>query len=200
MSTRKITIAIGAAAAFGLIATPFAVADSTQPASVSPAPTTIAFGKDGKLVDGNTVAEWQISNLKPSTDVLSQHLNGTLWEATAEYSAERGSSQPFVPNLNARTADGENYRVLWGAATPQGLNPAGLSEGQKKRLGLARAFYQDRPLVLLDEPTATLDRAAAARVRAALRQYLAGKTVLIATHDAALLALADHRIDWEVSP
>ncbi|TLH62325.1 MPT63 family protein, partial [Mycolicibacterium phocaicum] len=133
MSTRKITIAIGAAAAFGLIATPFAVADSTQPASVSPAPTTIAFGKDGKLVDGNTVAEWQISNLKPSTDVLSQHLNGTLWEATAEYSAERGSSQPFVPNLNARTADGENYRVLWGAATPQGLNPAGLSEGQESK-------------------------------------------------------------------
>ena len=90
--------------------------------------------------------------------------------------------------------------VPWEDSQQLGAGGAGLSEGQKKRLGLARAFYQDRPLVLLDEPTATLDRAAAARVRAALRQYLAGKTVLIATHDAALLALADHRIDWEVSP
>ncbi|WP_165606013.1 MPT63 family protein, partial [Mycolicibacterium mucogenicum] len=133
MSTRKITIAIGAAAAFGLIATPFAVADPAQPAGVTSAPTTVAFGADGKLVDGNTVAEWQISNLKPSTDVLSQHLNGTLWEATAEYTAERGNSQPFVPNLNARTAAGENYRVLWGAATPQGINPAGLAEGQESK-------------------------------------------------------------------
>lgn len=90
--------------------------------------------------------------------------------------------------------------VPWEDSQQLGAGGAGLSEGQKKRLGLARAFYQNRPLVLLDEPTATLDRAAAARVRAALRQYLAGKTVLIATHDAALLALADHRIDWEVSP
>ena len=90
--------------------------------------------------------------------------------------------------------------VPWENSQQFGAGGAGLSEGQKKRLGLARAFYQNRPLVLLDEPTATLDRAAAARVRAALRQYLAGKTVLIATHDAALLALADHRIDWEVSP
>ncbi|TLH50306.1 MPT63 family protein, partial [Mycolicibacterium aubagnense] len=133
MSTRKITIAIGAAATFGLIATPFALADSTQPAGVAPAPTTVAFGKDGKLVTGNTVAEWEISNLKPSTDALSEHINGTLWEATAEYSAERGSSQPFVPNLNARAADGENYRVLWGVATGQGINPAGLSEGQESK-------------------------------------------------------------------
>ena len=125
MNTRKITIAVGAAAAFGLIATPFALADSTQPAGVAPAPTTVAFGADGKLVNGNTVGEWEISNLKPSTDVLSEHLNGTLWEATAEYTAERGNSQPFVPNLNARTASGDNYRVLWGVASPQGINPAG---------------------------------------------------------------------------
>lgn len=90
--------------------------------------------------------------------------------------------------------------VPWEDSQQLGAGGAGLSEGQKKRLGLARAFYQNRPLVLLDEPTATLDRAAATRVRAALRQYLADKTVLIATHDAALLALADHRIDWEVSP
>ena len=59
-----------------------------------------------------------------------------------------------------------------------------------------RPFY---PKTVYIEESAK-DSELAARVRAALRQYLAGKTVLIATHDAALLALADHRIDWEVSP
>lgn len=83
--------------------------------------------------------------------------------------------------------------------TPLGEGGQNLSQGQKKRLGLARAIFQDRPLVLLDEPTAALEEATAEEVRQTIGQAFAGRTLLIATHDEKLLGLADHIIEWEVA-
>ncbi len=62
--------------------------------------------------------------------------------------------------------------------------PAGyLSAGQKRRLGLARLLLADRPLWLLDEPTAALDSAAQETLTGAVNAYLArGGMVMAATH------------------
>jgi ATP-binding cassette subfamily C protein CydD len=67
----------------------------------------------------------------------------------------------------------------------------GLSGGERRRIGLARAFLKDAPILLLDEPTADLDEAAEAAMIAAIRRAARGRTVLIATHSAALIAIAD---------
>ncbi len=56
---------------------------------------------------------------------------GTLWQATATDVAIQGSVQPVISNLNARARSGQTYRVLFGVATPQGVNPAVLSPGQQ---------------------------------------------------------------------
>ena len=67
----------------------------------------------------------------------------------------------------------------------------GLSGGELRRLGLARAFLKDSPILLLDEPTANLDREAEAAMIETIRHAAQGRTTLIATHSAAVAAVAD---------
>ncbi|MFI7102927.1 thiol reductant ABC exporter subunit CydD [Streptomyces sp. NPDC050161] len=78
-----------------------------------------------------------------------------------------------------------------GAATRLGEFGAGLSAGQRQRIALARAFLADRPVLLLDEPTAGLDGGTEAAVVDAVRRLAAGRTVLLVVHRPALLAVAD---------
>ncbi|MFG2668194.1 thiol reductant ABC exporter subunit CydD [Streptomyces sp. NPDC048387] len=78
-----------------------------------------------------------------------------------------------------------------GVRTPLGEGGTGLSAGQRQRLALARAFLADRPVLLLDEPTAALDGETEAAVVEAVRRLVAGRTVLLVVHRPALLAVAD---------
>ncbi|MFG2955524.1 thiol reductant ABC exporter subunit CydD [Streptomyces sp. NPDC048291] len=78
-----------------------------------------------------------------------------------------------------------------GAETVLGEDGAGLSAGQRQRLALARAFLADRPVLLLDEPTAALDGVTEGEVVAAVRRLSEGRTVLLVVHRPALLSAAD---------
>ncbi len=78
-----------------------------------------------------------------------------------------------------------------GTATVLGEDGTGLSAGQRQRLALARAFLADRPVLLLDEPTAALDGATEAEVVDAVRRLAKGRTVLLVVHRPALLEAAD---------
>ncbi|MFJ4712856.1 thiol reductant ABC exporter subunit CydD [Streptomyces sp. NPDC088785] len=84
-----------------------------------------------------------------------------------------------------------------GVATRLGEDGAGLSAGQRQRLALARAFLADRPVVLLDEPTAALDGETEAGIVEAVRRLAVGRTVLLVVHRPALLAVADRVVRVE---
>ncbi|MGW2060265.1 thiol reductant ABC exporter subunit CydD [Streptomyces sp. NPDC001937] len=84
-----------------------------------------------------------------------------------------------------------------GAQTLLGEDGAGLSAGQRQRLALARAFLADRPLLLLDEPTASLDGETEAGIVEAVRRLAAGRTVLLVVHRPALLSVADRVVVLE---
>ncbi|MEU7149463.1 thiol reductant ABC exporter subunit CydD [Streptomyces sp. NPDC045456] len=81
-----------------------------------------------------------------------------------------------------------------GAETVLGEGGSGLSAGQRQRLALARAFLADRPVLLLDEPTANLDGETEAGIVDAVRRLAAGRTVLLVVHRPALLAVADRTV------
>jgi ATP-binding cassette subfamily C protein CydD len=68
---------------------------------------------------------------------------------------------------------------------------SGLSGGERRRIGLARAILSGRPILLLDEPTADLDAATAATIRAVLGDLARQHMIITASHDADLIAMAD---------
>ncbi|MDE5018753.1 ATP-binding cassette domain-containing protein, partial [Francisella tularensis subsp. holarctica] len=66
-----------------------------------------------------------------------------------------------------------------------------LSGGKQKRLALARAFLQDTPILILDEPTEGLDKETERLVFENLAKLMQNKTVIFITHNAKLLESFD---------
>jgi ABC-type transport system involved in cytochrome bd biosynthesis fused ATPase/permease subunit len=89
-------------------------------------------------------------------------------------------------------------RLPDGLDSPLGERGHGLSVGERQRVALARAFLVDAPLLLLDEPTANLDGATEESVLASVRLLSAGRSVLVAAHRPALVALADRMVELPV--
>jgi putative hydroxymethylpyrimidine transport system ATP-binding protein len=72
--------------------------------------------------------------------------------------------------------------------------PATLSGGQRQRVALARTLMEDRPLILMDEPFSALDAITRSRLQALAATALAGRTVLLVTHDPLEALRLGHRI------
>ncbi|MFF0480556.1 thiol reductant ABC exporter subunit CydD [Streptomyces sp. NPDC004435] len=115
---------------------------------------------------------------------------GTIAENVRLARPEAGDEQ-VRKALRDAGADGFVAGLPEGIGTVLGEDGAGLSAGQRQRLALARAFLADRPLLLLDEPTAALDGETEAGIVDAVRRLAVGRTVLLVVHRPALLAVAD---------
>ena len=97
-------------------------------------------------------------------------------------SARRADADRFLSALP------HGYETLLG---PQFFGGSDLSGGQWQRVALARAFFRDTALVILDEPTASLDPRAEADLFASVRELFAGRSVVLISHRFASVRLAD---------
>ena len=78
-----------------------------------------------------------------------------------------------------------------GYETPLGERGTKLSTGQRQRLSIARAVLKDTPILLLDEPTASLDVDTERRVLANLAAWSKGRAILLVTHRLSTVRQAD---------
>ena len=81
------------------------------------------------------------------------------------------------------TARARHLLAEVGLAGREDARPDTLSGGMRQRVALARTLYEDRPVVLMDEPFSALDGLTRARVQALAATLLRGRTVLLITHD-----------------
>jgi putative ABC transport system ATP-binding protein len=117
------------------------------------------------------------------------------------YVAQRAASN-LVPHLTVREhlLPGTDTALLdrLGIGDRLDRRAGRLSGGEQARAALGLALLRDTPLLLVDEPTAELDRDAAAHVLEALAgAAAAGRTVIVATHDPELVAAADAAVHLE---
>jgi ATP-binding cassette subfamily B protein len=136
------------------------------------------------LIDGQDLRDVTLESLRGSIGVVFQDsmlLNRTIREnvmigkpgATAE-ELERACRMADAHEFIIRQADGYDTMV--------GERGATLSGGQKQRLAIARALLKDPPILILDEATSALDASTEARVSAALRTLMKGRTTFIIAH------------------
>ena len=143
------------------------------------------------LLDGHDVRTMSLRSLRSHVGVLLQDtylFDGTVAENVA-YGAEPHRSDEVDRALRAADADGFVGRLSQGVHSRLGPKGRTLSGGQRRRIALARALHDHRPVLILDEFSAGLDATSTARVLQTLRR--SDRTVLVVTHDPAVAALAD---------
>ena len=155
---------------------------------------------DGRiLLDGIDVRSLRLDDLRARIAYLPQEpwlLDGTIAENIA-FGSRTATRHGVLAAARTALVDEFAERLPDGYDTRVGEGGVRLSGGQRRRVALARAAISPAGLVLLDEPTASLDSEAAAAVVAAVSAATEGRTVLIVTHDHQLAARADRYVRLE---
>jgi ATP-binding cassette, subfamily C, bacterial CydD len=153
-----------------------------------PVSGSIAFD-DTELRDLDLTAVRRSIAWLPQRPVL---IDGTVAE-NVRLGVPDGASDPAVAKAIAAAHAPAATRTV-------AADGSGLSAGEAARVGLARFLLRvdllDPPVLLLDEPTAHLDADTEQAVLDSLAPYRDQRTVLIASHRAAVRAIADREVDW----
>ncbi|HEY1094768.1 MAG TPA: thiol reductant ABC exporter subunit CydD [Glycomyces sp.] len=153
-----------------------------------PVSGSIAFD-DTELADLDLAAVRRSIAWLPQRPVL---IDGTVAE-NVRLAVPNGASDPAVAKAIAAAHAPAATRTV-------AADGSGLSAGEAARVGLARFLLRvdllDPPVLLLDEPTAHLDGDTEQAVLDSFAPYRDQRTVLIASHRAAVRAIADREVDW----
>jgi ATP-binding cassette, subfamily B, bacterial len=143
-------------------------------------------------LDGHDLRRLTLGSLRREVTLLLQEpllFHTTVWENIAF-----GADVPFEKvRAAARQAEAEEFilKLPHGYETVLGEGGVDLSGGQRQRLALARALLRDTPVVVLDEPTSSLDLATEALVWRNVMDLFREKTALIIAHRLSTARVAD---------
>ena len=136
------------------------------------------------LVDGVDVSSYALRSLRERIALVPQEpvlLSGTIAD-NIRYGRLEASDEEIEAAARAAHVHQFVERLPKGYATPVAEAGATLSGGERQRLGIARALLKDAPILILDEPTSSLDAISEEAVFAALRRLREGRTTIVIAH------------------
>src|SRR2546427_373089 len=141
------------------------------------------------LLDGTDLREYRLTDLRRQFAVVLQEavLFSTSIAENIAYAAPGATRQQIVAAAQAANAHEFIERLPQAYDTEVGERGVKLSGGQRQRIALARAFLKDGPVLILDEPTSSVDAEAEAAIVEAIRRLMRGRTVILITHRTRLL-------------
>jgi ABC-type multidrug transport system fused ATPase/permease subunit len=145
------------------------------------------------LIDGVDAQRYQIRSLRERVAIVLQ--DPVLFSGTIADNLRYGRLDATDAEVEqaARAAHAHEFisRLPKGYATPVAEAGAGLSGGERQRLSVARAILKNAPILILDEPTSSLDAISEEIVFAALRRLRAGRTTIVIAHRLSTVRDAD---------
>jgi ATP-binding cassette subfamily B protein len=135
-------------------------------------------------LDGCDVRDITKKSLRAQIAIVLQDtlLFSTTVRENIAYGRPDATEEEIVEAARRAQADEFICQMPEGYDSPVGERGGHLSVGQRQRIGIARAFLKNAPILLLDEPTSALDPATEAAIMETIRELMRGRTTLIATH------------------
>jgi ATP-binding cassette, subfamily B, bacterial len=142
------------------------------------------------LLDGVDLQDYRLDDLRRQFAVVLQDpvLFSTSIAENIAYAAPGATREQIVAAAQASNAHEFVERLPQGYETQVGDRGVKLSGGQRQRIALARAFLKDSPVLILDEPTSSVDAQTESAIVEALERLKRGRTVIIISHRPSTLA------------
>jgi len=151
------------------------------------------------MLDDRDVREITKKSLRNQIAIVLQDtlLFSTTVRENIAYGRPDATEEEIIEAARRAQADEFIGQMPQGYSSMVGERGGHLSVGQRQRIGIARAFLKNAPILLLDEPTSALDPATEAAIMETIKELMRGRTTLIATHRLATIHNLDQIIVLE---
>jgi len=144
-------------------------------------------------LDGRDIRQITKKTLRAQIAIVLQDtlLFSTTVRENIAYGRPDATEEEIIEAARRAQADEFIREMPQGYGSLVGERGGHLSVGQRQRIGIARAFLKNAPILLLDEPTSALDPATESAIMETIKELMRGRTTLIATHRLATI----HNLD-----
>jgi ABC-type multidrug transport system fused ATPase/permease subunit len=145
------------------------------------------------LIDGTDISDFTLDGLRRQIGFVLQDtvlFYGSVLENIA-YGRPDATEEEIIEAAKMANADEFIARMPHGYNTLVGERGVTLSGGQRQRIGIARALVRNSPILILDEPTSSIDSESEKTVLKALEKLMIGRTVIIIAHRLNTICNAD---------
>jgi ATP-binding cassette subfamily B protein len=151
------------------------------------------------LLDGIDLRDYKLADLRNQFGIVLQEpvLFSTSIAENIAYARPDASEAEVEEAAKAANAHDFIMQLPDGYETEVGERGMRLSGGERQRISLARAFLKNAPILILDEPTSSVDVKTEAVIMEAMERLMAGRTSFMITHRLSTLAVCERRLEIE---